>query len=222
MRKNGKLILLATVGVLAVGLILAIGRIIPPINNLLSEELSVLLVANIALKVAFVAIPLILLVKGKTHKQWQEANPDTPITKKNFSTAIYLEMFLFTFIGFFLIVVIWAIAGLIDPDIAEPLLSVYVFGIGEGFLWVWMMTVLVYTLQFTPLVKIVDGIVLLLASFLGSLHIIAEFLQPLSWNYIDYEGVPIPLVIGIYILVGLLLLIIGRTITAKLYEKVDL
>ena len=54
MRKNGKLILLATVGVLAVGLILAIGRTIPPIDNLLSEELSFLLVANIALKIILI------------------------------------------------------------------------------------------------------------------------------------------------------------------------
>jgi len=39
---------------------------------------------------------------------------------------------------------------------------------------------------------------------------------------IDDKGIPIPLVFMAFTLIGLIFLVIGRVITAQLYERVDL
>jgi len=221
-RTNGKWVLVAWVGVLVSGLILVLGRLLPPIQNLLSEVILGGLVVNIPLKAAFIVIPLVLLCRSKTHKEWQEVNSDTPITRKEFSAASYLEIFLSTLLGLPALGIIWIVAGLTDPAIVEYILTVGVFGLGEGFLWVSLMATLIYTLQFTPLVKIAEGSILILIGLFGPLWIIASLLQPISWDFINYEGVPIPLVVVIYILAGLIVLVVGKTITAKLYEEIDL
>jgi len=221
LRKNGKWILVAWIGVLIVGLILATIRVFPPITNLFSEHILGEFVVDIPLKLAFIVIPIILFYRSKTHKKWQEDNPYSPITKKDFTTAIYLEIFLSTFVGIFALVIIWIVAGLVDPAIIDRILRVGIFSLGEGFLWVWLMATLIYTLQFTPIVKIAQGAVLLSASLLGSLQVVVR-LQNISWRLIDAVVMPIPLMVVTYISAGLIILIIGWAITAKLYEKVDL
>lgn len=220
-RTNRKRIVFAWIGVLIFGLLLVIGRVIPPIASLFSEHMLGEFVVDLPLKAAFLVIPLILFYRSKTHKEWQEANPDTPITKKGFAIAIYLEIFLSTFIGIFALIIIWVVAGLADPTIVERILRVGIFSLGEGFLWVWLMATLVYTLQFTPLVKIADGAVLLTGSMLGSLQVVVS-LQNTSWHFIDDVGTPIPLVVAAYVAVGLFILVVGWAITARLYDKVDL
>ena len=83
------------------------------------------------------------------------------------------------------------------------------------------MTTMVYTLQFTPIVKIWDGRLLLAGSLLTSLQVIIR-LQNFSWYLINSIGVSILCVVAFYVFIGFIFLVIGRTITAKLYEKVDL
>jgi len=220
-KMNGRHILIALIGTLAFGLILATTRVFPPIANLFSEHMLGEFVVDLPVKAAFLIIPIVLFYKSKTHKEWQEANQDTSITKKEFATAIYLEIFLSTFIGIFALLIIWIVAGLVDPSIVDRIHRVGVFSLGEGFLWVGLMTTLVFTLQFTALVKIAKGSLLLCASLLGSLQVIV-ILQNISWYFIDDVGIPIPLVTLTYASVGLFILVIGRTITARLYDKVDL
>jgi len=220
-RTNGKLIFIAFVLILIGGIILATIRVLPPIVNMFSEHMLGEFVVDLPLKAAFIVIPLILFYKSKFHEEWQEANPDTSITKSEFSTAIYLEIFLSTFIGIVALLIVWIVAGLVDPTIIPRILRVGVFSLGEGFLWVWLMTTLVYTLQFTPFAKISEGALLLCAALLGSLQVVVR-LQNTSWHFINDVGTPIPLVVATYTLVALVILVIGRTITARLYEKRNL
>jgi len=218
-RTNGKWVLIAWSGVLVFGLILATARVLPPIQNLFSEHILGEFVVDLPVKAAFLIIPLILIVRSKSHKEWQEAN--LTITKKKFSTALYLEIFLFTFLGIPALIIIWLVAGLIDPTIIERIFITGILASGEMFLWVWLMTTLIYTLQFTPLGEISEGSVLVAVSLLGSLWLVVS-LQNTLWYVVDDMGVSIPIVVATYVFIGLIILVIGRTITAKLYEKVDL
>ena len=220
-RTNRKWVFFAWISILAFGLILATIRVLPPIASLFSEHILGEFVVDLPVKTAFLVIPLILIVRSKSHKKWQEANPDVPITKKNFSTALYLEIFLSIFLGVPALIITWIVAGLIDPVIVERIFITGILASGEMFLWVWLMTTLIYTLQFTPLVKVGDGSVLVAAGLLGSLWVVVS-LQNTLWYSINEIGVPIPLVVAIYMFVALLILVIGWVITAKVYEKVDL
>ena len=220
-RTNGKWVLIAWVGVLIFGLILATARVLPPIQNLFSEHMLGEFVVDLPVKAAFLVIPLILIVRSKSYKEWQEANLNVPITKKKFSTSLYLEIFLFTLLGIPTLIIIWLVAGLIDHAIIERIFITGILASGEMFLWVWLMTTLIYTLQFTPLGKISNGSVLVAVSLLGSLQLVVS-LQNTLWYVVDDMEVPIPIVVATYVFIGLIILVIGRTITAKLYEKVDL
>jgi hypothetical protein len=218
-RTNGKWILIGWVGVLVFGLVLVLGRLLAPIQSIFSEHILSEFVVDIPLKAAFIILPIILFYRGETHKEWQEDNP--PITKKEFSTAIYLEIFLSVFLGIAALIIVWIVAGLADPDIVERIFEVGVFSLGEGFLWVGLMTTLVYTLQFTPLVKIGQGSVLLAISLIGSLQVII-LLQTPAWHFVNYVGISIPLLFAVYFLAALIVLFIGWAITAMLYKKIDL
>ena len=133
-RTNGKQLFFAWIGVLIFGLLLVIGRVIHPITRIFSEHILSEFVIDLPLKAAFMVIPLILFYRSKMYKEWQEANPDTSITKRDFTTAIYFEIFLSTFLGIFALGIIWFVAGLVDPTIVERILKVGIFGLGEGFL----------------------------------------------------------------------------------------
>jgi len=242
-RTNGKYALLAWVGTLVLCLILVTIRVLPPVYNLIPFLADDIFVFNVPPKLAPFAVPLVLFLRnmmceqepkpdtptekglivfrGASHKAWQEDNPDIPITKKQFATALYLEIFLSTFLGVFALGIIWVVAGLLDSIVFEYIFRNGIHVLGVVFLWVCLATTMFYTLQFSPLKKIANGGLLLFISLLGSLQV-AAWLQNNSWPLIDDRGIPIPLVFMVFTLIGLIFLVIGRAITAQLYERVDL
>jgi len=216
-RTNGKIIIIALVIILVAGLALAIARGIPSIANQFSEHMLNEFIVDIPVKLVILVVPCILLFKSKTHKEWQELHKDISITKKDYVTATYLEIFLSTFISLPVLLIIWIVAVLVDSSVSENILTIGVFNLGAGFFLIWMMTALVYTLQFTKLVKINDGAVLLVVCLFASLWTTMGF-----QSLLFLAEIPSLLKGAICALAGLVILLIGRAITAKLYEKVDL
>jgi hypothetical protein len=216
-RTNGKIIIIALVIILVAGLALAIARGIPPIENQFSEHMLNEFIVDIPVKLVILVAPIILLFKSKTRKEWQELHKDISITKKDYATATYLEIFLSTFISLPVLLIIWIVAIRVDSSVIENILTIGVFNLGAGFFLIWMMVALVYTLQFTKLVKINDGAVLLVICLFASLWTTMGF-QSLLFS----TEIPSLLKGAICALAGLVILLIGRAITEKLYKKVDL
>jgi len=242
-RTNGKWAFIAWVCTLFVCIILVTIRVLPPVYNLIPFLMDDIFVFNVPPKLAPFAVPLVLILgnmmcrqepkpdtptekglmffRGASYKAWQENNPDIPITKKEFATALYLEIFLSTFFGVFALGIIWTVAGLLDPTVFEHIFRNGIHVLGVVFLWVCLATTMFYTLQFSPLKKIANGGLLLIISLFGSLQVAAWF-QNNSWPLIDDTGISIPLVFTVFTLIGLIFLVIGSVITALLYKRVDL
>ena len=216
-KTNKKPILFALFAILVAGLVLVIGRITPVFANIFSEHILREFVVDLPVKVVGLVVPFILVFKSKSHAEWHELHPDIPISKKKFAVAIYLEMFLSTFVAIPVLIVIWIVAGLIDPSIVESILTTGVFALGVMFFIVWVMTALIFTLQFTKLVEINDGTTLLCVSFLAAFGL-GLGLQSLLFS----TETPPMLAAVICAFIGLIMLLIGWAITARLYQKVDL
>ena len=92
-------------------------------------------------------------------------------------------------------------------------MSIGVFNLGAVLFVAWVMTALIFILQFT---KLADE-VLLIVCFGGSLGA-AIGLQMLLHSM----EVPYMLAAIICAFIGLILILIGRAISARLYEKIDL
>ena len=216
-KANSKPVLIALLVFLIVGLILVIGRITPVFKSIFSEHLLRELVVDLPVKAVGLIVPIILMFKNKSHSEWHEAYPDMPMSKKNFTTAIYLEMFLSALVAVPVLVVIWVVASLVDPNIVESILTTGVFALGVMFFIPWVMTALIFTLQFTKLLEINDGAVLLFGSVLVAFWL-GVGLQSLLFALV----VPHALASVICAFIGLIIILIGWKITASLYEKVDL
>ena len=207
-RANWKLVLFSLLLILIAGVVSVITGVIP-------EDMRVGIVFNIFPKITIVAAPFILMMRTKSHAEWQESQPDTPITKKDFTTGIYLDVFLSTFIGVPALALIWVVASLVDP---------YIIDFNEGFLvaggvfcWIWTMTSLLYTFQFTKFGKHNGGQTLMLVCIFVSLGFAVALTR------IGHAiGLPAILIVTLLMLVGLLMFLIGWAITKRLYEKIDL
>ncbi|MCL1862230.1 MAG: hypothetical protein FWF78_01540 [Defluviitaleaceae bacterium] len=214
LRTHRKSVVIALITILIVGVALAIGRAIPAITNIFSEHMLNEFVVDIPVKLVILTVPIILFFKSKTHKEWQEAHQDIQITKKDFATATYLEIFLSTFVGVPVLFTIWIVAVLVDHSIIENILTIGVFNLGAGFFLIWMMTALVYTLRFTKLAKINQGAVLLVICLFASLWTTMG-LQSLLFSM----EMPFAMKAVICMLIGLVVIVIGWSITTKLYAK---
>jgi hypothetical protein len=212
-RTNGKPIFIFLIIFLVVGIIFAIGRSTSLFASLFSEHLLSEFVVDLPVKAAALIVPTILFIKSKSHKEWQEAHHDIP--KKDFTTAIYLEIFIASFVAVPVLFIIWIAAVLVDPSVIENILTIGVFNLGACFFWIWMMTALIYTLQFTKLANIREGAVLYVVCLFASLWLTVKLQSSLF-----SAGMPVAALICAF--AGLIVLVVGRAITARLYKNFNL
>jgi len=199
--------------ILVVGLILVIVRVIPPVANLLPYFIINDFFIDIQLvKAALIIVLLPLLGKSKTHLAWQEVNSDVPITKKKFTTAIYLEAILSTLLAFLPLLVTWIVGGLINPDMNDAIFETGIYTIGEAFFWAWLTIALFYTLRLTPIRKTVGDSVLIVVSCLAALQVTINLIWRIDFGHYTLRA----------LILGFIVLAIGWIITAMLYKKIDL
>jgi len=131
---------------------------------------------------------------------------------------MFLELFLSAFVGVPVLALIWIVASAADPGVVDNILTAGLIGVGQMLFFSWTLGSLIYTLQFTPLMKISEGVVLLLICLFASLWL-AVALQGLFGGVI---GIPAKLAAVLHALIGLIVFPIGWAITAVLYERRDL
>jgi len=219
-RTNGKIVLLALFALLVVWVAVAIMRTIPAVTNVISERLLREFVVDLPVKFVIGLVPYIILMRTKSYSKWTEANPDTPITKKDFTTATYLNHFLLSLTSMPVLAIIWVAAVLADPYMLEYI-PMGIYNAGAMFFVVWAMAGLIYTLQFIPYFQKPKEEKLNLAiSFLIS------FGTAIGLQMLFYRAFELPrmatLAAIIIAAIGLVVFLICRPITARLYEKFDL
>ena len=190
-RTNGKTVLLALFSLLIVWVAVAIMRTIPAVTNLISERLLREFVVDLPVKFLIAVVPFIIIKNDKSYAKWKETNPDSPITKKDFTTATYLNYFLFSLTSMPVLAVVWATAGLN------------------------------YTLQFIPYLQNDKGDTL--APIIGFL---VSFGTAFGLQMLFYQLFELPRMATVAAIIiaaiGLVIFLICRPITARLYEKFDL
>lgn len=219
-RTNGKNVLLALFALLIVWVAVAIMRTIPAVIDVISERLLRNFVVDLPVKFVIALVPYIILMKTKSYSKWTEANPDAPISKKDFTTATYLGYFLFSLASMPVLAVVWVVAVLADPYMLEYI-PMGIYNAGAMFFVVWAMAGLTYTLQFIPYLKKSKETELTLAiSFIISFGT-AFGLQSLFYRVFELPRMATIAAI-IIAAIGLVVFLICRPITARLYEKSDL
>jgi len=199
--------------ILIVGLILAIIRVIPPIANLLPNVVINDFFIDIQLaKVALAVVLLPLFYKSKTYLTWQEENPDVPITKKEFTIAIYLEAALYTILSFLPLLITWIVGGSINPNMLEAIFETGIYTVGEAFFWGWLTIAMFYALRLTPIRKIIGDSVLGIICFLVALQVTINLIWRVDFGHYTLRA----------LILGLIVLAIGWVITVILYRKADL
>jgi len=108
-RTNSKLILLVLLCMLVVGVAILLIGLIPEHREVVS-----LVIFNLPAKITVGLIPIILILKSKTYSEWNTANPNIALSKKDFTNASYLEVFLSSFLGILPLVLIWIAAYLVS------------------------------------------------------------------------------------------------------------
>ena len=217
-QRNGRWLGIAWVCVLVFGLTLAIGRTTPWFEGVFSAHLLREFVVDIPLKLAFLVCPIVLFYQHKRYDVWQSENADVHLTKAQFVMGSYLEIVLAVLFGLCGLAVVWLVAGWIDPTVVADILQVGVFSLGEGFLWVSVMTTMVYPLMFTSLVRIAKGEMLVAICLLFALQVVIMF-QPWAWYLMNDVGVGVLVMLLGYMLGGLVVLVIGGVLTARLYQQ---
>jgi len=209
-RTNGRLVLLVLLGILVVGVAISLVGLIPEHRELVS-----LVIFNLPAKITVGLIPIILILKSKTYSEWSVANPDITITKKDFTNATYLEVFLSSFLGILPLVLIWIAVHFVYPgmvDLDEG------FGVlGGSFGLVWGMIGLVYALQFTKLANINEGAVLFAVGFFVPFGVVVAIQRA-------FHAIELPLIFiaGIPALIGFIVFMVSRPIAVCLQDKKDL
>ncbi|MCL2188664.1 MAG: hypothetical protein FWC16_04830 [Defluviitaleaceae bacterium] len=217
---NGKIVLLAWFVLLVVWVAVAIMRTIPAVTDIISERMLREFVVDFPVKFIIALIPYIILMKTKSYVEWTEANPDTPITKKDFTTATYLNYFLFSLASMPVLAVVWVVAVLADPYMLEYI-PMGIYNAGAMFFVVWAMAGLNCTMQFIPyLQKTKEKKLTLAIGFIISFAI-AFGLQMLFYRVFELPRMAAVAAI-IIAAIGLVVFLICRPITARLYEKSDL
>jgi len=177
------------------------------------RELVSLIISDLPAKITILLVPVILIFRTKTYSEWSAENPSTVITKKGFINAIYLEVFLSSFLGLSVLALIWAVAHLVSPGIVDLNEG---FGVlGGSFGIVWGMIALVYSLQFTKLGQS-DEMLLAIGFFVpfGIVVAIQQAFHAIELSLIFIAGIPA--------LVGFIMFMISRPIAVSLQEKIDL
>ncbi|MDR2833431.1 MAG: hypothetical protein LBV67_06930 [Streptococcaceae bacterium] len=216
-RTNGKLILIVHFIILFAGVLLSIGRGIPAFASMFSDHLLTEFVIDLPVKIAGGATTIILLLKSKSYSDWQETFPNNPITKKEFAAATYLEMFISAFLGIPTLIIIWIVAAVVDPSVVDAMFTYGVFNVGGMIFLVWMMISVVYILQFTKLVKISQGSMVLIVGLFSSL-----------WTTMGVQNILISMNLNriiaafICVILGLIILAISWKVTTILYEKKEM
>jgi len=219
-RTNGKTVLLALFALLIVWVAVAIMRTIPAVTNLISERLLREFVVDLPVKFLIAVVPFIIIKNDKSYAKWKETNPDSPITKKDFTTATYLNYFLFSLTSMPVLAVVWVVAVLADPYIFEYI-PMGIYNAGAMFFVVWAMAGLNYTLQFIAYLRNDKGDSLaIIIGFLVSFGT-AFGLQSLFYRVFELPRMATPAAL-IIAAIGLVIFLICRPITARLYEKSDL
>ena len=219
-RTNGKTVLLALFALLVVWVAVAILRTIPAVTDIISERMLREFVVDLPVKFLIAVVPFIILKNDKSYAKWKETNPDSSITKKDFTTATYLNYFLISLTSIPVLAIIWVAAVLADPYILEYI-PMGIYNAGAMFFVVWAMAGLNYTLQFIRyLQKSKENKLTLAISFLISFG--AAFgLQSLFYHVFELPRMVVLAAI-IIAAMGLVVFLICRPITARLYEKSDL
>jgi len=219
-RTNGKTVLLALFALLVVWVAVAILRTIPAVTDIISERMLREFVVDLPVKFLIAVVPFIILKNDKSYAKWKETNPDSSITKKDFTTATYLNYFLFSLTSMPVLAVVWVVAVLADPYILEYI-PMGIYNAGAMFFVVWAMAGLNYTLQFIPSwQKYREDDLALIISFLISFGT-AFGLQMLFYRVFELPRMATIAAIIIAV-IGLVVFLICRPITARLYEKFDL
>ncbi|MCL2569394.1 MAG: hypothetical protein FWE12_08245 [Oscillospiraceae bacterium] len=219
-RTNGKTVLLALFALLIVWVAVAIMRTIPAVTNVISERWLRELVVDLPVKFIIAVVPYIILTRTKSYSKWTEANPDAPISKKDFTTATYLNYFLFSLTSMPVLAVVWVVAVLADPYILEYI-PMGIYNAGAMFFVVWATAGLNYTLQFIQYLQNDKGDSLApIIGFLVSFGT-AFGLQSLFYRVFELPRMATPAAM-IIAAMGLVVFLICRPITARLYEKFDL
>ena len=222
-RANARLIYYYFLTFMPMGIALGIATTIPSLKDPLPEHLLNMLILDIPVWLMILPMPLILLFSSKPHKEWQEIHknemecPRKSLTAKEFATATYLGIFLYTIVGFSLLIINWGVAITEGSDVREILFTIGVFNLGAVFFHIWMMASLVFILRFTKLAKIAPRAMLILICFFASLPVTMGLRSLLTSLEIPYV-----IAAAICALLGLIVLRIGWAITVRLYENVDL
>ncbi|MCL2171127.1 MAG: ABC-2 transporter permease [Defluviitaleaceae bacterium] len=216
-RTNGKIVLLALFALLVVWVAVAILRTVPAVTDVISERLLREFIVDLPVKFVVALLPYIILMRTESYSKWTKANPDTPITKKDFTTATYLNHFLLSLTSMPVLAVIWTVAVLADPYMLEYI-PMGIYNAGAMFFVVWAMAGLNYTLQFmTYFQKSKEKKLTLAISFIISFGI-AFGLQSLFYSVFELPRMA-TLAAIIIAAIGLVVFLICRPITARLYEK---
>ncbi|MCL2376016.1 MAG: hypothetical protein FWC76_01340 [Defluviitaleaceae bacterium] len=217
-RANAKLIYYYFLTFIPMGIVLGIATTIPLLTDPLPEHLLNKLILDVPVWLMALPLPLILLFRSKPHKEWQETHknemecPRKSLTAKEFTTATYLEIFLFTIISFVPLIINWSAAITEGSSIREKLFTIGVFNLGTVFFHIWMMTALVFIFRFTKARRAILMLLCFFASLLATMG-----LQSLLTSL----EIPYAIAAAICALLGLIVLRIGWAITVRLYEKVD-
>jgi len=204
---------------LIVWVAVAIMRTIPAVTNVISERWLRELVVDLPVKFIIAVVPYIIIRSNKGYAKWKETNPDSPITKKDFTTATYLNYFLFSLTSMPALAVVWVVAVLADPYMLAYI-PMGIYNAGAMFFVVWAMAGLNYTLQFIPSwQKYREDDLALIISFLISFGT-AFGLQSLFYRVFELPRMATPAAM-IIAAMGLVVFLICRPITARLYKKYE-
>ncbi|MCL2202922.1 MAG: hypothetical protein FWB88_03150 [Defluviitaleaceae bacterium] len=217
------MVLLTLFALLITGVAIGIIRTLPAFEDIIDPRMLRELIVDIPVKAVVGAVPFILLFRDKRYSEWTKDNPDISISKRDFAKGIYHRIFLSSLLSIPVLAIIWLVASVADPDITEYILSIGIFNAGAMFFCVWVMTGLVYTLQFISKNE-VFRYVLLYAGLIVAFGL-AVALQMLANNVFELPYMSAFTVMGISAIIaaiGLIILLICKPITAKLYEKSEL
>jgi len=134
-RANARLIYYYFLTFIPMGIVLGIATTIPLFTDTLPKHLLNKLILDIPVWLMILPLPLILLFRSKPHKEWQETHknemecPRKSLAAKEFATATYLEIFLFTIISFVPLIINWSAAITEGSSIREKLFTIGAFNL---------------------------------------------------------------------------------------------
>jgi MFS family permease len=211
--------LLGLLIVLTVSLALIFLRTTPFMQELLSERMLMEFVIDLPVKSSVIVLPFVLFYRGKMYAAWVAENPNIHISKKDFSTGTYLSIFLASLLGLPILIAVFVISSIVDPNTTERILTNGIFNTGAMVFFICVMAAIVYTLQFAKFMQKKQGAFFQMEIAALPSILLAAGLQALIQLTLTEQSYIFHTVV--IVLMGFVVLLIGRVLTARKYEKMD-